>query len=71
MEDLKLLQDHKFDDLKAKLELEIENLKKYVKPAELSIEELEKVEPLDEKKIENLRLKLSCLKKRYWKGTTK
>ena len=37
MEDLKKLEDHKFDDLKAKLELEIENLKKYVKPAELSI----------------------------------
>ena len=34
MEDLKLLEDHKFDDLKAKLELEIENLQKYVKPVE-------------------------------------
>tara|TARA_R110002167_G_scaffold158202_1_gene353428 strand:+ start:492 stop:1469 length:978 start_codon:yes stop_codon:yes gene_type:complete len=63
MEDLKLLQDHKFDDLKAKLELEIENLKKYVKPAELSIEELEKVEPLDEKKIENFKAEIELLEK--------
>ena len=52
MEDLKKLEDHKFDDLKLKLEKEIENLQKYVKPAELSIEELEKVVPLDVKKIE-------------------
>jgi len=51
MEDLKKLEDHKFDDLRAKLELEIENLDKYVKPAALAIEELEKVEPLDEEKI--------------------
>ena len=63
MEDLKLLQDHKFDDLKAKLELEIENLKKYVKPAELSIESLEKVEPLDEKKIENFKAEIELLEK--------
>jgi hypothetical protein len=49
--DVKKIEDHKFDDLKLKLEKEIENLQKYVKPAELSIEELEKVEPLDEKKI--------------------
>ena len=63
MEDLKKLEDHKFDDLKAKLELEIENLKKYVKPAELSIEELEKVEPLDEKKIENFKAEIELLEK--------
>ena len=63
MEDLKLLQDHKFDDLKAKLELEIENLKKYIKPAELSIESLEKVEPLDEKKIENFEAEIELLEK--------
>ena len=63
MEDLKKLQDHKFDDLKAKLELEIENLKKYVKPAELSIEELEKVEPLDEKKIADFKAEIELLEK--------
>jgi hypothetical protein len=63
MEDLKLLQDHKFDDLKLKLELEIENLKKYVKPAELSIESLKKVEPLDEKKIENFKAEIELLEK--------
>ena len=63
MEDLKKLEDHKFDDLKAKLELEIENLKKYVKPAELSIEELEKVEPLDEKKIADFKAEIELLEK--------
>jgi len=63
MEDLKLLEDHKFDDLKAKLEVEIENLKKYVKPAELSIEALEKVEPLNEKKIENFKAEIELLEK--------
>jgi hypothetical protein len=63
MEDLKLLQDHKFDDLEAKLELEIENLKKYIKPAELSIEALEKVEPLNEKKIENFEAEIELLEK--------
>ena len=63
MEDLKLLQDHKFDDLKAKLELEIENLNKYIKPAELSIEALEKVEPLNEKKIENFEAEIELLEK--------
>ena len=31
MEDLKKLEDHKFDDLKAELENEIENLNKYIK----------------------------------------
>ena len=49
--DVKKIEDHKFDDLKLKLEKEIENLDKYVKPAALAIEELEKVEPLDEEKI--------------------
>ena len=49
--DVKEIEDHKFDDLKLKLEKEIENLDKYVKPAALAIEELEKVEPLDEEKI--------------------
>ena len=63
MEDLKKLEDHKFDDLKAKLELEIENLKKYVKPAELSIKELEKVEPLDEKKIADFKAEIELLEK--------
>ena len=63
MEDLKLLQDHKFDDLKAKLEVEIENLNKYIKPAELSIEALEKVEPLNEKKIENFEAEIELLEK--------
>ena len=63
MEDLKKLEDHKFDDLKAKLELEIENLKKYVKPAELSIESLEKVEPLDEKKIGGFKAEIELLEK--------
>jgi len=63
MEDLKKLEDHKFDDLKAKLELEIENLKKYVKPAELSIKELEKVEPLDEKKIADFKAEVELLEK--------
>jgi len=48
---VKEIEDHKFDDLKLKLEKEIENLDKYVKPAALAIEELEKVEPLDEEKI--------------------
>ena len=41
---VKEIEDHKFDDLKLKLEKEIENLQKYIKPAELSIEELEKEE---------------------------
>ena len=63
MEDLKKLEDHKFDDLKAKLELEIENLKKYVMPAKLSIEELEKVEPLDEKKIADFKAEIELLEK--------
>ena len=49
--DVKKIEDHKFDDLKLKLEKEIENLDKYVKPAALAIEALEKVEPLDEEKI--------------------
>ena len=49
--DVKKIEDHKFDDIKLKLEAEIENLQKYVEPAELSIKELEKVEPLDEEKI--------------------
>lgn len=49
---VKEIEDHKFDDLKLKLEKEIENLDKYVKPAALAIEELEKVVPLDAKKIE-------------------
>ena len=62
MEDLKKLEDHKFDDLKAELENEIENLNKYIKPAEISIEELKKVEPLDEKKIKNFEAEIELLK---------
>jgi hypothetical protein len=45
---VKEIEDHKFDDLKLKLEAEIENLDKYVKPAELSIEELELKEKLED-----------------------
>ena len=58
---VKEIEDHKFDDLKLKLEAEIENLQKYVKPAELSIEELEKVEPLDEKKIKGFKDEIELL----------
>ena len=60
---VKEIEDHKFDDLKLKLELEIANLQKYVKPAELSIEALEKVEPLNEKKIENFEAEIELLEK--------
>ena len=61
--DVKKIEDHKFDDLKLKLEVEIENLQKYVKPAELSIESLEKVEPLDEKKIKDFKDEIELLEK--------
>ena len=61
--DVKEIEDHKFDDLKLKLEAEIENLQKYVKPAELSIEALEKVEPLDEKKIQGFKDEIDLLEK--------
>ena len=61
--DVKKIEDHKFDDLKLKLEAEIENLQKYVKPADLSIEELEKVEPLDEKKIQGFKDEIELLEK--------
>ena len=60
---VKEIEDHKFDDLKLKLEKEIENLQKYVEPAELSIKELEKVEPLDEKKIEGFIDEIKLLEK--------
>ena len=60
---VKEIEDHKFDDLKLKLEAEIENLQKYVKPAELSIESLEKVEPLDEKKIKDFKDEIELLEK--------
>ena len=59
--DVKKMEDHKFDDLKLKLELEIENLDKYVKPAALAIEALEKVEPLDEKKIADFMAEIELL----------
>ena len=59
--DVKKMEDHKFDDLKLKLELEIENLDKYVKPAALAIEALEKVEPLDEKKIADFMSEIELL----------
>ena len=60
---VKEIEDHKFDDLKLKLEAEIKNLQKYIKPAELSIEELEKVEPLDEKKIQGFKDEIELLEK--------
>ena len=61
MEDLEKLKDEKFDDLKVELEEEIANLEKYIAPAKLSIEALEKVEPLDEKKIANFKAEIELL----------
>ena len=61
MEDLEKLKDEKFDDLKVELEEEIANLEKYVAPAKLSIEALEKVEPLNEEKIKNFEAEIELL----------
>ena len=60
---MKDLKDEELEELKPKLEKEIENLQKYVEPAELSIKELEKVEPLDEKKIEGFIDEIKLLEK--------
>ena len=58
---MKELKDEELKELKLKLEKEIKNLHKYVEPAKLSIKELEKVEPLDEKKLENLKAEIKLL----------
>ena len=60
---MKDLKDEELEELKPKLEKEIENLQKYVEPAELSIKELEKVEPLDEKKIDGFIDEIKLLEK--------
>jgi hypothetical protein len=57
MEDLKLLQDHKFDDLKAKLELEIDNLQKQLMPAKLELNDPE----IKEEKKKNLEDEIELL----------
>ena len=55
------MKELKDEELNLKLEKEIKNLHKYVEPAKLSIKELEKVEPLDEKKLENLKAEIKLL----------
>ena len=57
MEDLKLLEDHKFDDLKAKLELEIDNLQKQLVPAKLELNDPE----IKEEKKKNLEDEIELL----------
>jgi len=57
MEDLKLLEDHKFDDFKAKLELEIDNLQKQLVPAKLELNDPE----IKEEKKKNLEDEIELL----------
>jgi len=57
MEDLKKLEDHKFDDLKAKLELEIDNLQKQLVPAKLELNDPE----IKEEKKKNLEDEIELL----------
>mgnify|MGYP001269438940 CR=1 FL=1 len=57
MEDLKKLEDHKFDDLKAKLELEIDNLQKQLVPAKLELNDPE----IKEEKKKNLEAEIELL----------
>ena len=63
---MKELHDNELEDLKPKLEKEIENLQKYVDPAKKIVEELELKEELSEeekKKLENSKSEVLLLEK--------